>query len=76
MTEFRRSETLQPYLPPADEQVIVWVEDQGTPVVLAICDKSVSQGSTTERYTYQAFIQRFGPRVAETAVQLYRMEHD
>jgi hypothetical protein len=56
-----------------DEQIIVWVENQGRPVVLAIFDEMVE--ASAQRDTYKAFVQRFGPRVAETAVRVYWGEY-
>jgi hypothetical protein len=76
VTKLSRSETPLAYYPPADEQIVVWADDQGAPMVHAIFDKIIEPSSATERYSYQAFVREFGPRAAEAAVQLYRMEHD
>jgi hypothetical protein len=64
--------TLPPYLPPGDDQIIVWVEDAGKPFVRGIYDKL---SATSARHaTYREFVNIVGKQAAETAVRLYRME--
>jgi hypothetical protein len=57
---------------PADTQIIVWIEKYGAPIVLAILDEIDEPSSFKQRDTYRGFVPRFGPRVAETAMRLYR----
>ena len=68
----KRNKPSTPYEPPADKQIITWIEDQGRPVILAIFDEMIEPSNTTQRDTYKAFVQRFGSRAAEMAVRLYQ----
>jgi hypothetical protein len=64
--------TLPPYLPPGDDQIIVWVEDAGKPFVRGIYDKLSAMSA--RHATYREFVNIAGKQAAETAVRLYRME--
>ena len=63
-----------PYQPPGDDQIIVWIEDEGKPFVLAIYDRIDEPSAETQRDTYRGFVERVGPVAAEVAIRLYRME--
>jgi hypothetical protein len=64
--------TLPPYEPPADDQIIVWVEDAGKPFIRGIFDELFA--STARHATYREFVNIVGQQAAETAVRLYRMD--
>lgn len=63
---------LSRYEPPSDDQIIVWIEDGGKPVVQGIYDELFV--STAQHATYREFVNIVGEQVAETAVRLYQME--
>jgi hypothetical protein len=60
------------YEPPADEQIIVWVEDGGKPLIRGIYDELFA--TTARHATYRNFVHIVGEQAAETAVRLYRRE--
>lgn len=64
--------SLPPYEPPADEQIIVWVEDRGKPFIQGIYNELFS--TTARGATYRQFVNLVGQQAAETAVRLYRIE--
>ena len=66
--------TLLPYEPPADDQIIVWVEDDGKPFIRAIFDELFA--TTARHATYREFVNIVGDQAAETAVRLYRMQQE
>jgi hypothetical protein len=63
--------TLPPYQPPAEDQIIVWVEDGGKPVIRGIYDELYA--STARHATYREFVNIVGEQAAATAVREYRM---
>ena len=67
---------LPPYEPPGDEQLIVWVEDRGKPLVLAVFDQLIQQSAETRHNSYKEFVELVGAAYAETAVRLYQMEQN
>jgi hypothetical protein len=64
--------TLPPYEPPADDQIIVWVDDAGKPFIGGIYDELFA--STARHATYREFVKIVGEQAAETAVRLYRVD--
>jgi hypothetical protein len=62
-----------PYEPPADDQIVVWTDDAGTPVVLALFDLTEDPNADAHRDTYRGFVERVGRDAADAAIRLYRM---
>jgi hypothetical protein len=60
------------YERPADDQIIVRVEDRGKPFIQGIYGELFV--TTARDATYRDFVTLVGKRAAETAVRLYRME--
>jgi hypothetical protein len=76
MAQRESQQALPPYQPPRDDEIVVWVEDEGKPFVLAIYDEILKPSSETQRDTYKGFVQRFGAHVAETALRLFQSEQE
>ena len=53
--------------PPGEDQIIVWVDDRGTPVIRGIYDALFA--STAHHATYREFVRLVGEQAAETAVR-------
>jgi hypothetical protein len=62
--------TLSPYELPADEQIIVWVEDAGKPFIRGMYDEVLA--ATAKHATYRAFVKMVGEQAGGNAVRHYR----
>ena len=59
---------------PRHDQIIVWIEQDDQPIVLAIFDAIREPSALTQRDTYRGFVERFGPHAAEAAIHAFRQQ--
>jgi hypothetical protein len=58
------------YEPPADDQIIVWVQDASKLFIRGIYDELYA--TSAEQATYREFVNLVGEQAAEMAVRQYR----